>query len=168
MLWFVSKESSVGGNFSLTYRGQNWLFSEQPKQLNLLYIGYAKCPDVCPMTLSVVGHAFRELSNEEKQKVRQLFVSVDRDNDDPNDVAQYASQFYPDFLGLSGSREQIDQLVSQFHARYVVEKNPNSYLGYSIAHSDNLFFLDKNGLVKTTITSPRSPELVLKTIKENL
>lgn len=168
VIWYIQREPPVGGDFELSYRGQPWKFSDQPKKLNVLYIGYAKCPDICPMTLSFAGQAFRSLTEEEKQKVRLLFLSVDRDNDRPEDVADYAAQFFPSFIGLSGSREQIDETVAKFHATYMVEKNPNSYLGYSISHADRLYFLNAKGQLIDTVSSPRSSELVLNAIRENL
>lgn len=168
LYWYVRYEPPMGGDFDLSYRGQAWRFSEQAKGLNILYIGYAKCPDVCPMTLSFTGQAFRSLSEDEKQKVRFLFLSVDYTHDRPDDVADYAAQFFPSFIGLSGFREQIDKTVSLFHASYIVEENPKSYLGYSISHPDRLYFLNKKGVVVATVSSPRSAEVILKTIKEKL
>lgn len=168
LLWSALREPCLGGDFELTERGRPWTFSVQPKKLNILYIGYAKCPDVCPMTLAFTAEAFRGLDETERKNVRLLFLSVDRDNDRPDDVADYAAQFFPDFIGLSGSREQIDKTVSMFNASYIVEKNPKSYLGYSIVHTDRLFFLNSAGIQIATIPTPRSSELILKTIKENL
>ncbi|MBX3040954.1 MAG: SCO family protein, partial [Bdellovibrionaceae bacterium] len=89
-------------------------------------------------------------------------------NDKPDEVAEYAAQFFPEFLGLSGSREEIDKTVFLFHASYIVEKDPKSYLGYSIAHTDRLFFLDQKGQVVAMLASPKSADDILKLIKENL
>ncbi|AGH94472.1 SCO family protein [Pseudobdellovibrio exovorus] len=168
-IFYINYTPAIGGDFDLTYRNQDWKFSEQAKDLNLLYIGYAKCPDICPMALSYAGYAFKNLTPAELEKVQLLFLSVDRDNDLPDDVANYAAQFFPTFLGLSGSsREQIDKTVSLFQASYMVEENEKSYLGYSIAHTDKLYFLNKKGIVIHTIQSPRSSESIIETIKENL
>lgn len=168
LVFYINYEPAVGGDFDLTYRAQEWKFSDHTKDLNLLYIGYAKCPDVCPMALSYAGYAFKNLSPAELEKVQLLFLSVDRDNDLPDDVANYAAQFFPTFLGLSGSRQQVDATVSLFGASYMVEENPKSYLGYSIAHTDKLYFLNKKGIVIHTIQSPRSAESIIEIIKENL
>lgn len=168
LIRYVTYEPPVGGDFVLTFRGEPWIFSKAPKDLNILYIGYAKCPDVCPMTLSHAGQAFRSLSESEAKDVRLVFLSVDRDNDNPDDVANYAAQFFPSFIGLSGSRDEIDKAVSMYRASYMIEKNPKSYLGYSIAHTDRLFFLNRKGVVVAMISGPKSAEEILKTIKENL
>lgn len=167
-IWYTTKEPSFGGNFSLTYRGNAWDFSENPKEINLLYFGYAKCPDVCPLTLSYAGAAFRKLSKDELAKLRLIFVSVDQEHDKPNDVADYATNFFSDFVGLSGSQQQIDNTIHLFPASYMIEKNPKSYLGYSISHTDKIFFLDKNGKVFDSVAGPRDVEPILTKIKEHL
>lgn len=165
---YATKEPSFGGDFSLTYRGQPWHFSEKPKELNLLYFGYAKCPDVCPLTLSYAGSAFRKLSLTDLSQVRLIFVSVDQEHDNPDDVADYATNFFPEFLGMSGSQQQIDDTIHLFPASYMVEKNPKSYLGYSISHTDRIFFLDKNGKVIDSVAGPRDTESILTKLKEHL
>lgn len=50
----------------------------------------------------------------------------------------------------------------------MLEKNPKSYLGYSIAHTDRLFFLNKKGYVIDSISNPRSADEILLKIKEHL
>lgn len=169
IIWYSTKEPAYGGDFNLTYRAQPWKFSDQPKKINLLYFGYAKCPDVCPLTLSYVGSAFRKLTKEDLEKIRLIFVSVDQEHDKPDDVADYATNFFSEFIGLSGSsQKQIDEAIHLFPASYMVEKNPKSYLGYSISHTDRVFFLNKNGQVIDSVAGPRDFDSILTKIKEHL
>lgn len=146
VFWLNNRERTYGGDFNLNFKNTNWKFSINPKQLNLIYFGYAKCPDVCPMTLTYTGQAFRKLTSEELKNVRFIFVSVDYEHDNPNDVADYAHNFFPEFIGLSGSQQQIDSTINLFPATYAVEKNENSFLGYSIMPTDRIFFLTKRGI----------------------
>ncbi len=168
-IWKTANGPTSGGDFTLTYRGQGWTFSSQPKKLNLLYFGYTKCPDVCPMSLSYAGDAFRMLKSDELSDVRFLFLSVDQAHDKPNDVADYAANFFPTFIGLSGSKEQIDKTIGLFPASYVLEENPKSYLGYSISHTDRIFFLNSKGVVIDSISgSKEGSDSIYKKIKENI
>ena len=168
LIWKLKYVPSYGGDFELTYRAEPWKFSAEPKKLNLLYFGYAKCPDVCPLTLSYAGGAFRKLSAEQLEKIRLIFVSVDQEHDDPLAVADYATNFFPSFIGLSGSLQQIDKTIGLYPASYMVEKNDKSYIGYSIIHTDKIFFLNEKGIVQDFIASPRDSDLVLQKIKELL
>ena len=168
IIWKLKYVPSYGGDFDLTYRAQPWRFSDDTKKLNLLYFGYVKCPDVCPLTLSYAGGAFRKLTPEQLEKIRLIFVSVDQENDDPIAVADYATNFFSSFTGLSGSLSQIDKAIGLYPASYMVEKNEKSYIGYSIIHTDKIFYLNNKGIVQDFVASPRDSEIVLQKIKELL
>ncbi|RYZ83778.1 MAG: SCO family protein [Proteobacteria bacterium] len=165
---YAQREPPVGGDFSLTFNNRPWKFSEHSKKLNLFYTGYVKCPDVCPLTMSVASRAFKQLTDEEKSKVSFLFLSVDRDHDRPEDVATYASQFSTSFLGLSGSRDQIDYVSRLFGATYIIEDDPKSHLGYGVSHADRIYLLNKKGKVLYVIHFARDPEQILKAIRSRL
>lgn len=167
-MWLSTQGPSLGGDFSLVHEDQPWKFSENAKDLNLLYVGYAKCPDVCPMALSYTAQAFQSLTPDERKNVQMIFISVDATHDTAESVSTYAKQFFPSFVGLTGTQESIDQAVKFFGASYMVEENAKSYLGYSIAHTDRLYVLNKKGRVIDTIPSPRSPDEIVQKIKENL
>ena len=162
------REPTYSGDFSANFRGNNWTFSQEANQLNLIYFGYAKCPDVCPLTLSFLGAAFKKLPVDQLSKLKVIFVSVDTAHDTPNDVADYAQNFNPGFIGLSGTQKQIDSTISHFPASYMVEENPKSHLGYSISHTDRVFIVNRQGRMIDSISSPRDVDSVLTKIKENL
>ncbi len=168
VIWYGSRPPSLGGDFTLSYRGQNWNLVQQSKKLSLVYVGYAKCPDVCPMSLSYASQAFRKLTAEDLEKIQFIFISVDVENDTATSVADYASNFFPEFIGLTGNKESVDQVVSSIGASYMIEKDPKSYLGYSIAHSDRIFFLNKKGFVVDTLPGLRSDQALLDKLKELL
>jgi protein SCO1/2 len=165
---YQNRQPDLGGDFHANYNGTSWKFSDESKKLNLLYFGYAKCPDVCPMALSYTSQAFASLTEDQKKKVRLIFMSVDVEHDTPANVATYAKNFDPTFIGLSGTKENIDAAVKLFAASYIEEKDPKSYLGYSISHTDRIYFLDKDGIVLDTLPNPRSADSIVQKIKENL
>jgi protein SCO1/2 len=164
----LNYRSRVGGNFELIHNSQNWNLEENGKPMNLLYFGYTKCPDVCPLTMSFASLAFRELSAKDLQKVQFIFVNLDFAHDKLENVEIYVTQFFADFIALTGTSEQIDKVINLFETSFTVEKNPQSYLGYSIAHPDRIFILNKNGILLDSILSPRSKEEVLNKIREHL
>lgn len=163
--WIKMQGPTLGGDFSLMHKGQYWNFKSNGKPLTLLYFGYAKCPDVCPMALSNAAKAFRQLTPQELEKVRLIFISVDSDHETTEEVANYATQFFPEFIGLSGGKSDIRKVADLFGASYMEEKSPNSYLGYSVSHTDKIFFIDSYGIVKDFIPNPRSSEDIYKKIK---
>jgi protein SCO1/2 len=113
-VWNAGREPVYGGDFTASFRGQDWNFEKEARDLNLLYFGYAKCPDVCPLSLSFLGAAFKKLTPDQIKKIKVIFVSVDYEHDKPEDVADYAQNFYPEFVGLSGTQNQIDTTIGKF------------------------------------------------------
>lgn len=168
LVWNGMRAPTIGGDFTLTHLDQKWTLSQNARPLNLLYIGYVKCPDICPMSLSVAGQAFKELTDDERKKVQLAFISVDAAHDTPQSVSDYAKNFFPEFIGLTGTDDELRKAVDLFGASYMVEKDLKSYLGYSISHTDRLFYLNKNGSVVDSIQNPRSAQEILTKIRGNL
>ena len=117
LLAYVNRTPKIGGKIELIHRDQPWFLSDHPSPITLFYVGYAKCPDVCPMTLSHAASAYRRLSPDEGKKVQVVFLSVDFAHDTANDVADYAAQFHPAFIGLTGTEATIDETVNRFGER---------------------------------------------------
>ncbi|MFN8945596.1 MAG: SCO family protein, partial [Pseudobdellovibrionaceae bacterium] len=138
------------------------------KDLNLFYFGYTNCPDVCPLTLTYLTQAVKNLSAKDQDKIQVFFISVDYDKDTAASTANYAKAFHPLFHGFTGSKEQIDALIKQFHGSYVIEKNEKSYLGYSITHTDRVFFVNDKGKILNSIANVKSVESLANEIHEHL
>lgn len=168
LIWYGTRVPARGGDFTLKNPQGDWQFKTHAKKLNLFYVGYAKCPDVCPMTLSFLADAFKDLTEQERQDVQVLFLSVDVEHDSAESVAIYATQFNPSFIGLSGTKEQVDQVMRLVGASYIYEADAKSYLGYSISHTDKVFFLNKKGLVIDEEAMVRSKEILTEKIRSHL
>lgn len=168
LIWYKIDSTPYGGNFTLNNENGKWKFSQNPKKINLLYFGFTKCGLVCPNALANVSNAYGELTDDERKNVRMIFVSVDHKHDKPQDVEKYAKSFHNDFIGVTENKEQIDEAIKLFPAGYLIQKNTNSVMGYSVSHSDKLFFLDKEGKKIAEITEPRNPEKIIAKIRKHL
>lgn len=110
----------------------------------LLYFGYTFCPDVCPTSLANIKLALGELTPEEAAQVQVVFVSVDPARDTPETLARYVKMFRDDFIGATGTREEIDWMVNAFGAKYTIEP-PNTDGNYNVSHSAFTMVLDRDG-----------------------
>ena len=106
------------------------------KQL-LVFFGFTRCPDVCPLTLSKVAKIYEDLGTPEDVQV--VMITVDPANDTPEVTHRYASAFNPDFVGLGGDNGAIAQAAKTFFVGY------NDSGDGQIAHTDALFLVDKKG-----------------------
>lgn len=154
--------------FQLKDETEVFEFPAKAKELNLFYFGYTNCPDVCPLTLTYLTQAVKNLTIEDQANIQVFFISVDYDNDTAASVEKYAKAFNPLFHGFTGSKEQIDALIKQFHGSYIIEKNEKSYLGYSITHTDRVFFVNDDGKILHSVANVQSVESVAKEIHNHL
>ncbi len=158
---FWKAQQVLGGPFSAISASGPWNYQDDAKDLNLLYMGYTRCPDLCPMTLSFAGQAFKKLTTDELSRIRFLFLDLDSANDNAKLATNYVQQFYPGFIGLSAPRAQIDAIVSSMGSRYSID-------GDSISHSNRIYLLNHRGLVRASLPNADSADIIVKVIRENL
>lgn len=120
----------------------------------LLYFGYTHCPDACPMTLTYIEDALKRLGAQAGE-VRVLFVSVDPQRDTPQVLERYASAFGPEFIGLTGTDDQLTKLAKRYRVAYRRD-SPNSTGDYGVYHSSAVFVFDRRGRARLLAT-PSGP-----------
>ena len=126
--------------------GTHFNLGSEKGKIVLVYFGYTHCPDVCPTTMSGWARAKRALGDEAAD-VRWVFVSMDPDRDTPELAQQYAKQFDPSFIGLTGTAEEIDALerawgISAYPEGDIREGN------YTVAHPAHSFLVDRDGKLR--------------------
>lgn len=110
------------------------LQKETEGYLTLLYVGYTHCPDVCPTHLSDIATTLEGMSPELAEKVKMVFVTADPDRDTPEVLGKYLALFNPEFVGLTGSQQEIDG----FQRELGLEPAQKQDLGdgnYSVSHA---------------------------------
>ncbi|TNF97775.1 MAG: SCO family protein [Gammaproteobacteria bacterium] len=137
----------LGGDFTLrSAKGPVSLHDLEGKVVPL-YFGFASCPDVCPTSLGILSAAIRQLTEAERQRVQPIFISVDPGRDTPEILADYTNAFYPGMLGLTGTKEEIDDITWRYKALYKLVPLENSAMGYSVDHSSIVYIIGKSGIV---------------------
>lgn len=140
----------IGGDFELTgHDGQPFALTSLRGKAVLIFFGYSSCPDACPTTLSKLSTVARRLGAD-RARVRTLYISVDPDRDTPEVLKADLANFSVEALGLTGTKAQIDAVVTQYGAAYEVVPTPESAAKYTISHTTKVFALDARGRVRTT------------------
>lgn len=130
---------------------------------SFVFFGFTNCPDVCPATLTQlvqINRAIRQQLDIEKN-VKVFFVSVDPGRDSTKHLASYIKYFDPEFIGLSGSEEDIvafEQQMGAYH--HLGDKNSTGY--YSVQHSADIFLIDPSGRLIAKFRPPMDLDLVVK------
>ncbi|MEW9509208.1 SCO family protein [Streptomyces bacillaris] len=68
----------------------------------LIYFGYTNCPDVCPLTMSNISVAKRDLPKADQEKLQVVFVTTDPERDTPASLGKWLKAQDPTFIGLTG------------------------------------------------------------------
>jgi protein SCO1 len=109
----------------------------------VLFFGFTYCPDVCPLALSKLATAVRSLGARAKD-VRVVMVSVDPERDTPEKMQRYTRGFHPDFLGLTGTPQQIAETAAAYGIHYR-KRTLDSAAGYVVDHTASIQALDRKG-----------------------
>jgi protein SCO1/2 len=156
-----------GGDFSLTdHNGKRFDLSRNRGKVTLLYFGYTSCTEACPAMLGKVASVFKAIG-QKKNRVQVLLVSVDPQRDTQEALKKYLEYFNVGAIGLTGSKEQIDTVVSQYGARYEIEKS-TSVLGYHVNHTTDLYMIDQAGKLKHIFKHDDHPSLIVSGISQLL
>ncbi|WP_110205955.1 SCO family protein [Nocardioides daejeonensis] len=126
--------------------GASYSLAEQPsKPLTLVFFGYAKCPDICPMVMGNIASALTRIGDEVKD-VDVVFVTTDPARDTESALRRYLDRFNPGFIGLTGSLADLEEAAASFHVVFETEKKLPSG-GYDVTHGTQIFALDAAGEV---------------------
>ena len=119
---------------------------------SLVFVGFTYCPDVCPSTLGLLK------SLDEKLKAQQLslqtvFISVDPQRDTLDKLDRYVHYFNPDFIGATGSSDQLDVLTQNLSLVYakVPGSGPDDY---TLDHSAALVLINPQAQVAAYFLPP--------------
>ena len=131
-----------------TANDETFRLSDAKGKIVLLFFGYTSCPDVCPITLGTFKQVHERLGDD-AQKVAFVMVTADPDRDTPEKVSESVSRFNPEFVGLSGSRADLEALWDELGV-FVEKQDTGSAAGYLVSHTSSVFVLDGNGSVLMT------------------
>lgn len=105
-------------------------------QVTLVFFGYTRCPDICPLTMARLAQAYQQLERTDGLSV--VMVTVDPGHDTPEVLGDYVHRFHPDFIGLTGSNNQIAEAAKAFYVGFAGEAP-------TVAHTDMVMVLDRSG-----------------------
>lgn len=139
----VAAAASIGGPFRLVTQEGTYLSNDDLKGAPFaVFFGFTHCPEICPMTLSEMPVALKELGKE-GERFRVLFISVDPTRDTPEFLARYLQSFDRRIIGLSGSEADVASVGKAYRAYW--EKVPTSESDYTMNHTASVFLMDAKG-----------------------
>ena len=120
-------------------------------QWSLVFFGYANCPDICPVTLSVLAEAERLVGEGRFQTV---LVSVDPERDTPELLDSYVGTFSPRFVAATGPPHSVQQFAGSLGAAFRKAPSAGSELAYLVDHTGFIAVVDREARLAGYIRSP--------------
>lgn len=144
----TSGEAAIGGPFTLIdHHGNTVSEADFHGKAMLIYFGFTYCPDVCPMSLQLMGAALDQLPDDQAGEFQPILISVDPERDTPDQLASYVSSpsFPEGLIGLTGSPEQVREAANAYRVYYSKAQTDSSVAEYLIDHSSFIYLMDREG-----------------------
>jgi protein SCO1/2 len=124
-----------------------------------VFFGYTHCPDICPVTFSELAKMYEQLSvsGQDTANVQVVFVSVDPGRDDRKQLDSYVRYFNQDFIGATGTLDQINGLTRQIGIRHRRLRQPNEE-NYLVEHSAAIVLIDPAARLVAKFEAPHYAE----------
>jgi protein SCO1 len=130
---------------------------------SLLFFGFTACPDICPVTLSVLAQVEKKLADSGQtdllEQLKVYFISVDPERDDTATLGKFVGAFSPRFTGVTGSQEALAEFAGQLNAAFM--KVPDASGGYVIDHTGNIVVIDPQGRYVAFIKLPHDVDKIV-------
>ncbi len=129
---------------------------------SLLFFGYSQCPDICPTTLSSMAAIYQNLETEfiADDLPNIVFVSIDPERDQLEQLGSYIRFFHPNFLAATGEHSQLEALTRQLGLLYTIEAHDAGVTDYLVDHSSGIVLLNKEGYLHGLLPTPHEVEQI--------
>lgn len=139
-LAFPSTEDSPAGPVSLR--------SVLDRPVNLIFIGFTNCPDICPVHLANLGAVLRELPLELEREVAVAFVTADPERDSLPRIHEWLDALHPGIVGFRPTRDGVNALEAALGVPVSVVDPEGEGGDYFVAHAGQILAMDDQGRVR--------------------
>ena len=139
--------ADYGRDFALTdHTGKARTLADFRGKVVVVFFGFTRCPDVCPLALAELK-AVKERLGEDGKRLQVLFVTVDPERDTQKLLADYVPAFDPSFLGLYGDMASTAKVAKDFRVFY--QKSPGKTAEtYTVDHTAGSYVFDPQGRLR--------------------
>ena len=162
-LYLIEPPRNLGSFNLMDSAGKEFLPEGFKGKWNILFFGFTFCPDICPITMSMLSRIEKGLTIEEQEKIRIFLVTVDPDRDNPSQLKIYLENFSGNFIGLTGGLDQIYNFATRVNAPFSPisnSKDPH----YTVDHTGSIILINPEGNYAGFFRAPHNQDDVKKAI----
>ena len=158
-----------GGPFALVdHSGRAVSDGDYRGRFMLVYFGFTRCTDTCPIDLPTIAQALDGLGPL-AQRIAPLFVTVDPAHDTPPVLAAYVAAFHPALVGLTGSEAQIAAVAKAYRVHRRRLTLPHHAAGeHSVDHGSLTYLMDREGRFLTLLTHKTAADRMVAVLRSYL
>jgi protein SCO1/2 len=155
--------AQIGGPFALIDQdGRSRTDKDFRGRWMLIYFGYTHCPDVCPLTLEMMGDVMAKLGAQ-ASRVTPIFITIDPARDTTGVMKYYVAAFGKTFVGLTGAPKEIALTESEF--RVYARRRDVGHGDYAMDHSSVIYLMGPDGTFVTDYNDVADPAKIAADIK---
>lgn len=141
-----------GGPFTLTdHRGKRVSDGDFRGRFMLVYFGFTRCSDTCPVDLPIIAQALDAIGPL-ADRLAALFITVDPANDTSAVLAEYVAVFHPRLIGLTGSEAEIAAVAKAYRVHRRKLFLPRHRDGdYAVDHGSLTYLMGRDGTFLTLL-----------------
>lgn len=153
----------LGGSWRLTdHNGVERTDKEFFGKWLLIYFGFTHCPDICPDELEKIAKVVEHFNKQpDGPRVKPLFVTIDPERDTKEIMKKYCEEFTPELLGLTGTKEQLQNIYQKFHV-YFKYGDKDETGDYLVDHTLLTYLMTPEGIYADHFSKRSSTEKVIQ------
>ncbi|GMH09719.1 hypothetical protein Nepgr_011560 [Nepenthes gracilis] len=133
-------KAAIGGPFNLVdHDGKNVTDRDFLGKWTLIYFGFTHCPDICPDELQKLAAAVDKIKGKSGIEIVPVFISVDPERDNVEQVNDYVKEFHPKLIGLTGNPDEIRKVARAYRVYYMKTAEEGS--DYLVDHSIVMYLM---------------------------
>lgn len=118
----------------------------KPDGLLFVFFGYTTCPDICPMTLSLIKVALAGQPKADQARVQVAMITIDPSRDTGELLAKYVTSYLPTGIAIrTEDPAELRAAADAFGADFRVRSNQKGQR--EVSHTDDLYVVDDTGTV---------------------
>jgi len=128
-----------------TSGGQTDFWEKTEGHVTLLFFGYTRCPDECPLHMATIAAALKLMPASVADQIKVVFVTTDPARDTPEILRLWLDRFDKRFIGLTGSQAAVDA-AQHAAAIPIAQKASLNNRDYQVAHASFVITYTKDDL----------------------
>ena len=155
--------------FTLTdHNGSTVTQEDLEGQHLLVFFGFTNCSQICPTQMSKLTLAMGKLEQSgQADAVTPVFISVDPERDNPDQVARFLISFHDRFVGLTGARTAVTDAAASFKA-YLQAAPPTGIGDYQVVHATTVYIVDAKGRIVDYVAGSEDADAIAARVQRAL